>query len=53
MTDLLILLFGMLVTAVTLTAVLLVGYSEARDPALNRTAAPAPRRDLHFDQDVA
>ena len=37
MTDVWIFVLGLLVTIPTLTAVILVGRSEAQDPALNRT----------------
>jgi hypothetical protein len=37
MNDIGIFILGLMVTIVTLTAVILVGRSEAQDPALNRT----------------
>ena len=37
MTDIGIFILGLMITIVTLTAVILVGRSEAQDPALNRT----------------
>ena len=41
MNDLLIFVLGFMVTVVTVTAVVLVGRSEAQDPALNRTGSPS------------
>ncbi len=38
MNDIWIFILGLMVTIPTLTAVVLVGRSEARDPALNRPA---------------
>jgi hypothetical protein len=40
MTDLLLFALGLIVTAVTLTAMLLVGHAEAQDPAQNRNEPP-------------
>ena len=40
MTDPLLFAVGVVVTAVTVAAVLIVGRDEAKDPALNRPAAP-------------
>lgn len=40
MTDLYLFLTGLVVTAMTVTAVVLIGHSEARDPALNRNGKP-------------
>ena len=43
MTDLWIFVLGFMITVVTVTAVLLVGQSEANDPALNRTGTDTDR----------
>jgi len=43
MTDLWIRVLGFMMTVVTVTAVLLVGQSEAQDPALNRTGIATDR----------
>jgi hypothetical protein len=40
MTDLLLFVLGLLITIVTIAAVLLVGHAEAQDPSQNRTERP-------------
>ena len=52
MTDLWIFVPGVVITLVTLTAVMMVGHSEAQDPNLNR-ALPRPQPgDSKVDRDA-